>query len=85
MVFQDEMSGFQGQHPRVEQVYDLGKVLGKGSFSTVYQGTHKQTKEVVSAFFMLAARGHETNCDPSPHSAHDVSKADGRSLCMSVA
>jgi serine/threonine protein kinase len=46
------MSGFAAptsRRPTVDQVYELGKVLGKGSFSTVYQGIHKQTREEVSA------------------------------------
>jgi hypothetical protein len=41
--------GFPSNHPKVEEVYDLGQQLGKGSFSTVYLGVHKTTGEKVRA------------------------------------
>ena len=53
-------SGFPSNHPRVEQVYDLGRVLGKGSFSTVYLGVHKTTGEEV-ALKVIPAKNYRHN------------------------
>jgi len=44
----------------VEQVYDLGRVLGKGSFSTVYLGVHKVTGEEV-ALKVIPAKNYRHN------------------------
>ncbi len=40
--------GFPSNHPKVEEIYDLGPQLGRGSFSTVYLGVHKTTGEKVA-------------------------------------
>lgn len=40
--------GFPSNHPKVEEIYDLGPQLGKGSFSTVYLGVHKTSGEKVA-------------------------------------
>eukprot|EP00624_Nannochloropsis_granulata_P003798 evm.model.NODE_29167_length_7231_cov_18.064030.1 len=53
-------SGFPSNHPRVEQVYDLGRVLGKGSFSTVYLGVQKITGEEV-ALKVIPAKNYRHN------------------------
>lgn len=53
-------SGFPSNHPRVEQVYDLGRVLGKGSFSTVYLGVHKASGEEV-ALKVIPAKNYRRN------------------------
>jgi len=52
--------GFPSNHPRVEQVYDLGRVLGKGSFSTVYLGVQKITGEEV-ALKVIPAKNYRHN------------------------
>ena len=41
---------------RVEDVYDIGKELGSGSFSTVYLGIHKITKEEVALKMIVAEK-----------------------------
>lgn len=41
---------------RVEDVYDIGKELGSGSFSTVYVGVHKLTKEEVALKTIVAEK-----------------------------
>ena len=53
-------AGFPSNHPRVDHVYELGRVLGKGSFSTVYLGIDKRTKEEV-ALKVIPAKNYRHN------------------------